>query len=93
LVVIFIFLIGIYGTDVLKFKKITHGRIEPMNKTNTLEQHPLPPAGWWMICAAGLLEAEVYRYFEDRWYLRAEDGEYMLIDLGEDGLSLVDNPF
>jgi hypothetical protein len=64
-----------------------------MNQNPTLEMKPIPPAGWWMIAAAGLLEPVAYRYHEDRWFLRAEDGEYMLIDLGEDGLKLVDNPF
>ena len=69
-----------------------------MNKNLILETHPLPPAGWWILIAGGVAEPRVYRYHEDRWFLRDESAypepmEYMLIEFEDGSLKLVDNSF
>lgn len=53
---------------------------------------PLPLVASLLFSAAGFENFYVYGFSIDRWYLTADGGEYMLIDLPE-GLKLVDNPF
>lgn len=56
------------------------------------EIKPLPASAVFVLIAARINHPYVYRFHEDRWHLKADGEEYMLIDLPE-GLYLVDNPF
>jgi hypothetical protein len=64
-----------------------------VRKVNDLELHPLPLSAAFLFAAQGLSNPYVYRFSEDRWWLRSNGREWWLIDRGDDGLKLVDNPF
>ena len=59
---------------------------------DSLVTHPLPLVAGLLFSMAGFRSVYVYRFHQDRWHLKADNEEYMLIDLPE-GLKLVDNPF
>ena len=53
---------------------------------------PLPASALFVLASAGLIDSYVYRYADDRWWLRKDGLEYWLFD-GIEGIRIVDNPF
>ena len=60
-----------------------------MNETSL---PPLPASALFVLASAGLTDSYVYRYADDRWWLRKDGLEYWLFD-GIEGIRIVDNPF
>jgi len=53
---------------------------------------PLSPSASFALASADLMDSYVYRYADDRWWLRKDGLEYWLFD-DLRGIRIVDNPF
>ncbi len=69
-----------------------------MDEQSVTQLKPLPPAGWWLLIAAGIAEPDIYLYSQRRWWLRdqavfPDPLEYWIIEREDGSLELAENAF